>query len=163
MSRRLLLPLHCYDEGGVIKPPKWFYWLLLCVCIDWVVVIFSLALREHTTLLLNLFYPNRQLLVIQLLVTVPFIITLLLLGNRGRLWRKGWGRWSKAIMPLMFTGIALSFVSTIWQLNHRDWEFALLQAYRLVLNLLLGLLLLRSLHIGLMLSDWRHINPDTAK
>nr|WP_269468659.1 DUF2919 family protein [Alteromonas sp. ASW11-130] len=158
-----MLPLHCYDEAGVVKPPKWLYWLLLLACADWIVLIFALALREHTTLLLALFYPNRQLLIIQLIVTIPFILTLLLLGNRARLWKKGLVKWSKVILPLMLAGIALSLISTVWQLNHRDWEFALLQAFRLTLNLLLVILLLRSLHIGLMLSDWQYISPDSVK
>ncbi|NMH58543.1 DUF2919 family protein [Alteromonas ponticola] len=158
----MLLPLHCYDEAGVIKPPRWFYWLLLCVCADWIVLVFALTIREHTTLLLQLFYPNRQLLVVQLIVTIPFIITLLLLGNRSRLWKKGRVKWPRTILPLLLSGIVLSLASTLWQLSDRNWEFALLQAIRLVLNLLLGVLVLRSLHIGLMLSDWRKINPKTG-
>ncbi len=163
MNNQLLLPLHCYDEAGIIKPPKWLYWLLLCVCVDWLVLIFSLALRQHTTLLLTLFYPNRELLAIQLIVTIPFILTLLLLGNRSRLWKKKLVKWPQSILPLMFVGISLSLAATLWQLHHRDWEFALLQAYRLTLNLILAILLIRSSHIGLMLRDWHYINPDVMK
>lgn len=154
-ARRLPLPLHCYDEAGIIKPPAWLYWLLLFVCIDWVVLVFSLALREHTTQLLGLFYPAKSQLAMQLAATVPFIVVLLLLGNRQRLWQRQQRGWAGWIKPAIAVGVLFSLASSVWQIAAGHWQFQFLQAVKLLLVLLLGTMLIRSHHLQLMVSDWR--------
>ena len=150
----LPLPLHCYDDSGVIKPPRWLYLLLLVNALDWLVLIFALASMGQTSDLLSIFYPDRHLLWSKLAATMPFIVVALLLGNRQRLWKAGYLRWASMLLPLCFSGIGLVACVLVQQLIHLHWRFELILALQISGLALLATFLLRSQHIRLLVKDW---------
>lgn len=154
----LPLPLHCYDEAGRVKPPLWLYWGLVFACTDWFVVIFAVALRGQTQTLLGLFYPAQNVLTASLVLTIPFLVVLILLSQRERLWKKNLTAWRKALVPLIFIGIISSVITLAWHvwLSHGRFEF--LPALRLLYLLVGGAIILRSRHLSLMVADWK--KPD---
>ncbi len=150
----LPLPLHCYDEAGIIKPPRWLYWFLIVNSVDWVIFLFAVASRRHTTQLLEMFYPEKTLLWSKLAATLPFILVALLLGNRERLWKKTSIRWWRYTPAAIWSGISASLVVVGGQLQALNWQFQPLLAAQIVSLLLLGVLIARSRHLRLMLADW---------
>ncbi|QPG04357.1 DUF2919 family protein [Salinimonas marina] len=155
----LPLPLKCYDEAGVIKPPVWLYTLLLINSIDWLIFVFALVSMQHTTLLLKLFYPQPQLLGLKLIGSVPFILVLLLIGNRQRLWTRQWFGWLWLLKPLGLLGVIASSALVLQQLLLSHWQFHAMLAAQLVSLVLLLWSGIKSLHIKHMLADW---NKRTA-
>ena len=151
----LPLPIHCYDEAGIIKPPRWLYWFLILNSADWVIFIFAVASRRHTSQLLEMFYPEKALLWSKLIATVPFIIVALLLGNRERLWKKTSLRWWYYMPASMWTGIIALLLVVGGQLEALNWQFQPLLAGQIISLSLLGVLITRSRHLRLMLADWR--------
>lgn len=155
----LLLPLKCYDDTGVIKPPLWLYVMLLINSVDWIVLLFSLLSMQHTTLLLSLFYPQSHLLGLKLIGSVPFIIVLSLIGNRQRLWKKQYYGWLWVLKPLVAAGIFLSSALVIQQLALSHWQFHFMLASQLFSLFLFFWMGLKSRHIKWMLTDWRKDTP----
>ncbi|WP_018981654.1 DUF2919 family protein [Salinimonas chungwhensis] len=151
----LPLPLHCYDDAGIIKPPRWLYWLLLINSVDWTFFIFSVASRQHTSQLLGLFFPDRSLLWYKLAVTLPFIITALLLGNRQRLWKKSLINWYRLIPWLTVGGVAGSLTVVLLQLAGTHWYFQPVMAGQICALFTLATLMFKSKHVALMLQDWK--------
>ena len=158
---RLLLPLHCYDEAGRVKPPVWLYVLLLLLCTDWIALVFSLASFGQTSQLLAILYPDKTVLGTRLLATVPFVIVLLLLGNRERLWTRHWLQWRKLIKPLLLIGLASSLTAQVNTMAHERWSFHWTPAVFLLLNLITLLCVIRSKHLTTMVADWRHGDDDS--
>ncbi|TAP35889.1 DUF2919 family protein [Alteromonas sp. KUL49] len=150
----LKLPLNCYDESGRILPPKWFYWLCGFLCIDWLVFVFSLASREHTTELLSFFYPNRSGLIVSLLTSMPILMSLLLVSQRERLWKKSWLKWSSAVIPFVVLGAAGLMTAQLYHLSMAHWDFEWVSAIRIVGAALCIYVVLKSRHIRYMKSDW---------
>ena len=155
----LPLPLKCYDEAGIIKPPLCLYALLLINSIDWLIFVFALVSMQHTTLLLNLFYPQSQLLGLKLMGSVPFILVLLLIGNRQRLWNKQLFGWLWFLRPLGLLGIIASSALVGQQLVLSHWQFHAMLAGQLVSLVLLFWSGIKSRHIRFMLADWNKRTP----
>ena len=151
----LPLPLTYYDEAGIIKPPVWLYLLLLANSVDWLITTFAVVSMQHTTVLLGIFYPHSSLLWVKLVASVPFILALLLIGNRERLWKKNWRRWVGVLRLLCWVGIIASGTLLMQQLWLSHWAFHWWLAIQLVTLLLFSALLARSQHLRLMLADWR--------
>lgn len=151
----LPLPLSAYDDAGVIKPPRWLYWLLALNCLDWLMLVMALASTRHTTQLLSLFYPQQTLLWAKLAATVPLIVALLLLGNRSRLWKKQRYGWCKLLLPLIVAGVMANGVVIVSQLAQLHWQFSGVLAGQLSLASLLLVLVVRSRHWRLLVKDWQ--------
>ena len=152
----MLLPLHCYDEAGRVKPPVWLYWMLILLCSDWLALVFALLTFGKTSDLLALLYPERGVLGVRLLATLPFVCTLLLLGNRERLWKRQWIEWRKLILPLLVSGIAASVWAQVNTMQQDHWAFHWTPALFLAGNFVLVITLMKSLHVSTMLADWRY-------
>ncbi|MBU2976976.1 DUF2919 family protein [Alteromonas sp. C1M14] len=152
----MLLPLHCYDHKGRIMPPRWLYTLLLLLCTDWLALIFSLASMGQTSQLLSILYPDKAVLGSRLLATLPFLVVLLFLGNRSRLWNKGCYRWRWAIKPLLYVGIISSIGAQLSTMAREWWEFHWTPAVFLLLNVVLLVSVVRSRHLSFMVKDWCH-------
>ncbi|WP_083272925.1 DUF2919 family protein [Alteromonas confluentis] len=159
----MLLPLHCYDEAGRVKPPLWLYWMLILLCSDWLALVFSLLTFGKTSELLSLFYPDRSQLGMRLLATLPFVVTLLLLGNRERLWKRGWTEWRKLIYPLLMMGVVMSILAQVLPMGQDHWAFHWTPAAFLLANLILALTALQSIHLKTLYADWRYREPESAK
>lgn len=150
----LLLPLHCYDESGRILPPRWLYWFLLLCVADWMVFIFSLALRDQTTTLLSLFYPLREWLGTYLIASIPFLLVLVLLGQRERLWNRGWLTWARLLKPMIVLGLLVSFALQVWHGWQLHWQFEWIMSLRMLIAGVFAVVVLRSRHLRWMIQDW---------
>ena len=156
----MLLPLHCYDEAGRIKPPLWLYWMLLILCSDWIALVFSLVTFGQTSELLSVLYADKTVLGWRLLATWPFLTVILLMGNRERLWKKELTGWRLGIMPLIWTGNIVSIAAQMQTVLHDQWDFHWTPACFILVNVLVFVTVMRSRHIRLMVSDWR--DPETV-
>jgi len=156
----MLLPLHCYDEAGRVKPPLWLYWMLLILCSDWIALVFSLVTFGQTSELLSVLYPDKTVLGWRLLATWPFLTVILLMGNRERLWNKELTGWRLGIMPLIWTGNIVSIAAQMQTVLHDQWDFHWTPACFILVNVLVFVTVMRSRHIRLMVSDWR--DPATG-
>ena len=152
---KLLLPLHCYDESGRIKPPRWLMVLLILLCSDWIVLIFSLASMGHTSQLLGLIYPDKSQFGLRLVASVPLLIGMLLLSNRERLWKRHWYNWRILCCGLVIVGIVCSAMIQLLALAHDDWAFHATPGIFLLLNGLTIVSIVNSRHVRYMLTDWR--------
>ncbi|MBU3022988.1 DUF2919 family protein [Aestuariibacter sp. A3R04] len=152
---KLLLPLHCYDEAGRIKPPRWLLVLLVLLCSDWIILIFSLASMGQTSQLLGILYPDKSQFGLRLVATIPLLLAVLMLSNRERFWKRHWYSWRFLCCGCILTGIALSAIIQIVALEHDDWAFHFTPGCFLLLNLLTIVCIFNSRHLRLMLNDWR--------
>lgn len=154
----LKLPLKYYDESGRILPPRWLYALLLLLCADWALFIFSLASRSHTDTLLHFFYPHSKSLLFALVTSVPALLSLLLLSQRERLWKKGLISWRRWFIPLLLCGVVALLTSQVVYAITHHWAFELITAIRLVLSIIALYTIAKSRHLRWMVDDWEHPN-----
>jgi len=154
----LALPLHCYDEAGRIKPPLWFYWGLVIAVADWLVLVFALTMRAQTERILAIIYPVKAAFGVSLLVTIPFIIVLILLSQRERLWKQSWTRWRLMLIPITLLGLAANVMIFAWQIVEVHGRFELVPALRLLYLIAGAWIVLKSKHLRLMIADWKQ--PD---
>lgn len=155
---KLLLPLHCYDESGRIKPPRWLTVLLILLCSDWIALIFSLASMGHTSQLLGLIYPDKSQFGLRLVASIPLLIAILMLSNRERLWKRHWYRWRILCFVLIIVGVVCSAMIQVLALSHDNWAFHVTPGIFLFLNGLTIVSITNSRHVRYMLQDWRQ--PD---
>tara|TARA_Y100000748_G_scaffold67071_1_gene54515 strand:- start:9254 stop:9721 length:468 start_codon:yes stop_codon:yes gene_type:complete len=151
----LKLPLKYYDESGRILPPKWLYLLLAFFCLDWVIFIFSLASPSQTDTLLFLFYPQANSLGIALLESLPIVVSLLLLSQRERLWKRNLTGWPRALLPLMLLGISCAFCVVLYHEALVKWQFELFQGIRLLVSIASLYVVSQSRHLRWMVEDWQ--------
>jgi len=164
----LKLPLKYYDESGRILPPRWLYALLLLLCADWALFIFSLASRSQTDVLLHFFYPHSKSLLIALVTSVPALLSLLLLSQRERLWKKGLISWRRWFIPCLLLGVGALLISQIVYAITHHWAFELITAIRLVMSVIGLYTIAKSRHLRWMVEDWAYPNVqddsnETAK
>ncbi|GGW87906.1 DUF2919 family protein [Alteromonas halophila] len=151
----LKLPLHCYDEGGRILPPRWLFWLIGLACADWVLLVFSLASRSQTETLLEIFYPDSGMLGVNLLATLPLVAGGVLISQRARLWKRGMIRWVVLVRPLLLTGLLMSVGVALRTEYVMDWAFSAYSSARLALLLAFIYCVFRSRHLRWMTEDWK--------
>jgi len=156
----LKLPLNYYDESGRILPPRWLYALLLLLCADWALFIFSLASRSQTDVLLHFFYPHAKSLLVGLVTSVPSLLALLLLSQRERLWSKGLIAWRRWFIPLLLSGVGALLLSQIVYAITHHWAFELITAIRLVMSAIGFYIIAKSRHLRWMVEDWQHPNEQ---
>jgi hypothetical protein len=150
----LKLPLKYYDESGRILPPVWLYSLLLLLCIDWLVFIFSVASRTQTTDLLAFFYPQKEALGLNLVASLPVLLTLVLISQRERLWKHDLVNWRHCILPFIQIGVLILLTSQIYYLMHHQWGFEVVTAVKILLYSGTLYVVTRSRHLKWMIYDW---------
>lgn len=150
----LALPLHCYDEAGRIKPPKWLFWILALGLKDWVLLVFALASREHTDTLMRLFYPDPVLFEINLGLALPFVVLFFTFGFRQKLWDRGWIRWAVLIKPTMVLALLAQVLFNLSAVVQSGGVFNLSSGLLVFLSATCLLVVLRSQHVKFMLNDW---------
>ncbi|WP_269520144.1 DUF2919 family protein [Alteromonas sp. BMJM2] len=150
----LKLPLKYYDESGRILPPVWLYSLLLLLCIDWLVFIFSVASRTQTTDLLAFFYPQKEALGLNLVASLPVLLTLVLISQRERLWKHDLIRWRHCILPFIQIGVLILLTSQVYYLMHHQWGFEVVTAVKILLYSMTLYVVTRSRHLKWMINDW---------
>ncbi len=78
-----------YDSQGRLRLPFLFWCVLLLQARTWVLFVLAGASRDQGTVLLNLFYPDRDNFWLGLLPGVPAVLAFLLSGRR-QLWPRLW-------------------------------------------------------------------------
>ena len=151
----LKLPLKYYDDAGRILPPKWLYAILMLFSLDWLAFIFSLASRSQTEVLLSLFYPHRISLGLALLSSFPIVIGLTLIGQRERLWKRGFTQWCSWLIPLILTGMGISLLVQLYHASAIHWGFEPITAIKMMLAVMGLYCVGRSRHVRWMIDDWK--------
>lgn len=150
----LKLPLHCYDEAGRITPPRWLAIVFVFCLADWLILVFSLTMRDKTSFLLSLFYPSRIELAVSLLCALPALLSLILASQRERLWKRERLRWSYWVVPLLVFSLLSQIALQLWYLSSHHWQFQFVIAVRLLICVVSSYAVLKSRHLRWMISDW---------
>ena len=157
----LKLPLKHYDESGRILAPSWLYFLLLLLCVDWLVFIFSVASRSQTTELLAFFYPQKEALGLNLVASLPVLTSLVLISQRERLWKRNWLSWRHFVLPFIQVGVLVLLTGQMYYLMHHHWGFELVTAVKILLYTITLYVVTRSRHLKWMIEDWA--TPEVGK
>ncbi|WP_181898386.1 DUF2919 family protein [Alteromonas aestuariivivens] len=155
-----MLPIHCYDESGVIKPPGWLYVLMLLCCMDWLIVVFALAVPRQTEHLLSVFFAGKWLMFSKLAASLPCLLAMILISQRQRLWHHGYYGWRIAVLPLLTLGCVIATAMLVIQLLASHWQFEWFLALGLLMYPVFLAVLWRSFHLRLMIADWSKENFD---
>ncbi|WP_296048938.1 DUF2919 family protein [uncultured Alteromonas sp.] len=153
------LPLKHYDEAGTVLPPKWLYWMLALACRDLLLVSAFTAIPAESDRLYRIFFPHSDVLWLQIVVTLPFLLALIVMSFREHLWKRGYTRWRLTIKPLCSLGCAGQLLLIGSFLGRAGWQFnGYLGAVALLLIAFIYMVN-RSNHLAIMLHDWRQ-PPD---
>ncbi|MFT6926784.1 MAG: hypothetical protein ACJAZP_002404 [Psychromonas sp.] len=138
-----LYPLDCYSPSGNLKPPKFFYLVLLFLARTWTVFIISVVLRDSGNPLLLLFYPNKIHFYLGL---ASGCIALLLFFLSGRdhdkhryfsiLWQSSY--------PLLLVGVVSDLALQLYYLSGKHFQYSFIASVQLVFAIWVLLYCLRS-------------------
>ncbi|MFQ3176839.1 MAG: hypothetical protein ACJAYB_003369 [Psychromonas sp.] len=138
-----LYPLDCYSHSGDLKPPRFFYLVLLFLARTWAVLIISVLLRDADNPLLRLFYPSKIHFYLGL---GPGCIALLLFFLCGRhhdkdrclsiLWRNS--------HPLLLFAIVNDLALQLYYLSAQHFQYSVSASIQLVFAIWMLLYCLRS-------------------
>jgi hypothetical protein len=125
-----------------------------------VVFFASFSIRQYSSGLLNLFYPDNGFLYLSLGIAVPAFFAALILSFRERVWK-----WQKTwvflfIKPLILFSTLADLGFHIYLAQHNYWQFSWVIAITLLTDFLCLYFLLQDKHIQLMLKDWRLVPPS---
>lgn len=151
----LPLPLHCYEESGRIKPPRWLPLILALGCKDILLVIAAMTLPEHTSRLLSILYQSNTHMAWQLLLALPFVVVFAMVSFREKLFKKGCSRWANWVRPLCIGGFTFDLANQGYSLQAIHWQFSLHIGVFIMLYGLAIMTVVRSRHLKLMQIDWR--------
>lgn len=141
-----LYPLDCYSHSGNLKPPIFFYLVLLFLARTWAVFIISVLLRDADNPLLLLFYPNKIHFYLGL---ASGCIALLLFFLCGRNHDKH--RWLSILWqnsyPLLLLAIVSDLALQLYYLSDRHFQYSFVASVQLVFAIWILLYCLRSKHL----------------
>lgn len=158
----MLLPLKYYDEAGRVKPSVGLYALIFFICRSILVFVAALSVREHSSELLSIFYPERDYLYLSLGIAFPSLMSLGILGFREKIWGANKIWLFLLIKPLLLCSILADLALHLTLANMQYWQFSWVIAITLLLDSLAVYFILTDKHTKLMLKDWQiPITPAT--
>lgn len=149
------LPLKHYDEAGTVLPPRWFYWMLAIACRDLLLVAAFTAIPAESDRLYRIFFPHSDVLWLQIAVTLPFVLVIVLMSFREHLWKRGYTGWRLLIKPLCTLGSLCQLLLIGSFLERAGWQFNGYLGAVALLMIALMYMVNRSQHLAIMLHDWR--------
>lgn len=151
------LPLHCYDEAGVVLPPAWWYGFLAFGARDVLLVLLISALPEEADTLFKLVFVHSNWLVWQLLVAVPFLLVFVLTSFRARLWQKQKVNWRRWLKPLCWVGIVSQLLAVSMFILKTGGQFNVYYASIFIGLSIMAYMLAKSRHVNIMIEDWQFL------
>ena len=151
----LPLPLHCYDDAGRVKPPRWLYWLICLGCRDIFLVLMSLVFPDQTEILLGLLYQDGTEMLLKIGFASPFVAVLLLISYHSVMLNKQWIAWIRVLKPLLVIGLLASLFEIIADTTMSGGHFSLYASFGILFNSFALVCIVRSRHLKIMLNDWR--------
>lgn len=122
----------------------------------------ALSVREHSSELLAIFYPERNYLYFSLGIAFPSLVSLGLLGFREKIWEANKIWLFLLIKPLLLCSILADLALHLILANMQYWQFSWVIAITLLLDFLAVYFILADKHTKLMLKDWQiPITPAT--
>lgn len=151
---KLLLPLHCYDEGGRVKPPLMLWFYIAFIAKSMLILIAALTNRQTTSAMLDIFYPLKNHFYIGLMLGAFGLLIALICGFREKIWRAKQTLIFRFIKPIIITSLAIDLIFQIQLAQHQNWQFSWSIAFNLLLIITLVYWQSKSHHFKVMLDDW---------
>lgn len=150
----LQLPLHHYDEGGKVKPPRLLWWVLLYLAKSLLVVAFALTPGVEATKILNTVYPRQINLVLGLGQSAFVAIIWAICAFREKWTDKQLFFLFRLIRPMLLGVLVMDLSFTILLIYQQHWTFNWGLALSLVFATWCMIWVTYSKHLRIMVKDW---------
>ena len=157
MSQRrtpLLLPLHCYDEAGRVKPPRLLWWCCGFLAKSLLIYVVALTVQGESRQFLDLFYANRQQFLLGLALSILPFFVVLLVSFRERWFNGRVSSLAHIIRPMLVLAVLLDITHLVFEAHHTKWQFSWSIALFILINGFWLYWLVTSTHLKLMEQDW---------
>jgi len=141
-----LYPLDCYSPSGNLKPPIFFYLLLLFLARTWALLIISVILRDSGNQLLHLFYPNKIHFYLGLASGSSALLLFFLCGRDhdkhqclSKLWQSSY--------PLLLLGVVSDLALQLYFLLDKHFQYSFVASVQLVFAIWVLLYCISSKHL----------------
>lgn len=155
----LKFPLHYYDEAGRLKPPVFFYLLMLFTCRAVLVLIVSVSMRDNAEQMMRLFYPQPYQFYLALLPIVPALTCLIIISRRQSLYASDTTFPFRVLIGLAATALFIDLAVQIYILNAMNFAFSYTYSVSLVLVIIGFWYLLRSKYLHGFVQDCLRNTP----
>ena len=150
----LQLPLHHYDEGGKVKPPRLLWWILLYLAKSLVVVAFALTPGVEATKLLNALYPKQINLALGLFQSAIVAFIWGICAFREKWMANHHFFLFKLVLPLLYIVLMMDLTFTVLLVYQENWSFHWGLASSLVVAIWSLIWVSSSKHLRIMITDW---------
>jgi len=141
-----LYPLDCYSPSGNLKPPRFFYLVLLFLARTWALLIISVILRDSGTQLLPLFYPDKIHFYLGL-ASGSIALLLFFLCGRDHDKHQGLSKLWQSSYPLLLLGVVSDLALQLYFLLDKHFQYSFVASIQLVFTIWILLYCLRSKHL----------------
>lgn len=152
-SRQIPLPLHCYDESGLIVPPTMLYVCSLWLCKGFLILLVSVSFRDNSTALLELFYPQSIHWYMSMMPALIGIVALVSLSLREKLRERHVNYFQRHVSKILLCGLFVNLVLQSYFVFEANGQFYWSYAAAIALTCALIVYLLRSKHTTLYERD----------
>ncbi|WJG10955.1 DUF2919 domain-containing protein [Aliiglaciecola sp. LCG003] len=153
--RKLLLPLHHYDEAGRIKPPKFFWICGLLLAKSYFIFVVSMSNLKDSDMLLDFFYPDASEMYLGFIIGAGAVIAMLITAHREKWWSGRLAILGYLIKPLLMLTLMLDIGHQIQIAIEGNWQFSWVIGLFIMIDAVLFYWLIKSRHVRLMLADWK--------
>lgn len=141
-----IFPLQYYTQSGNLKPPVYFYIILLFLARTWVLLIISTASRSTGSSLLTLFYPDNRYFYLGLVSGFIALVLFLLSGrdhdkhpSLSKLWQFGY--------IFLLLNITIDFLLQVYFLTMHHFQYSIGASFQLVAIIWVFLYSIKSEHL----------------
>ncbi|BFT30235.1 hypothetical protein D210916BOD24_14110 [Alteromonas sp. D210916BOD_24] len=106
------------------------------------------------------FYPQKESLGMGLAASLPVLLSLALLSQRERLWKRDVIKWRAFIVPLIQIGITALLAVQLFYAMHHHWGFEYVTGVKIVVYAIALYVVSKSRHVKWMIEDWAKPNPQ---
>lgn len=151
----LKYPLHKYDEGGRLRPPRCFYFFMLFVCRALLILIISLSFREDSERLLRLFYPEPYHFYLALIPVLPAFLAMSLVSYRNTIWAAERHYLFRMLRSLMYLALLSDLTIQMYMLWRIDFMFSMAHGLSIIICIIGIFYVSRSRYLSFAAKDWR--------
>ncbi|MDM7860669.1 DUF2919 family protein [Alteromonas sp. ASW11-36] len=151
----LEFPLHCYGEDGRVKPPILLYLTAFWLCKALLLTLISVSMRENTTALLTVFYPDVNEWYWHLVPALPGLVVALFVSFNATLRERQVGDWLNWVKPLLLFGLFGQMALQVKTIISLQGQFSWTLSVSLLISIIATLYIWRSRRINAFVRDAR--------